>query len=190
MAFKFAEIGNPGSGVIYCKSLISKRLARLMLNSTLQTGPIDGSLESGPFVTYSVGNIMNIGSYSFMNILDLIHERIALNSYMCMNQKVQYIPNRHEFYSIKKQSMGQSHLLHTDYWGFQIEAAGREMVNMSSIISLSSDYEGGMFEVPEHNVSIKLEAGACVFFPAAEHAHLVTEVTAGDRYTLMHFWSP
>lgn len=190
MNSEFIEIGNSCSGVILCKSLISKRLAGRLLEATITTGPIKESLESGPFVTYSVGNIMNVGPFSFMRILDLIHQKIAKKSHMCMGFDVDYIPNRHQFYSIKKQSIGQSHLIHSDYWGFQVEGTGREKVNMSSIISLSSDYEGGIFEVPEHNVSIKLEAGDCVFFPTWEHAHQVTEVTGGERHTLMHFWSP
>lgn len=186
----FFEIGDCGSGVIFCRSLISPRLTQKLLDSTIKTGPIPESLESGPFITYSVGNIVDVGGFKFMKILDAIHQRIAKYSHMCMGFNVEYIPNRHQFYSIKKQLIGQSHLIHSDYWGFQVEGTGREKVNMSSIISLSSDYEGGIFEVPEHNVSIKLEAGDCVFFPTWEHAHQVTEVTGGERHTLMHFWSP
>ena len=46
---------------------------------------------------------------------------------------------------------------------------------------LNDDYEGGLLEFPEHNLSIKPPAGSAIVFPAHE-LHLVTDVVDKHRY--------
>jgi len=46
---------------------------------------------------------------------------------------------------------------------------------------LNDDYEGGLIEFPEHNISIKPPAGSAIIFPSHE-LHLVTDLVNKNRY--------
>jgi hypothetical protein len=184
---KFVEIGLMGSNIIFCQSLIGPRVSSYLL-SQIQENIFYENDGYGPFKTLCIGNVSTESKFNFVKILDSVHSIISKQSHMAMGRKIHYIPNRPSFYSIKLQEIGQVHDEHSDNDPSTIRGEGRESIVMSSIISLSSDYEGGFLEFPEYNISIKLGSGDCVFFPSHGHWHSVSEVFAGERYSLMHFW--
>jgi len=51
---------------------------------------------------------------------------------------------------------------------------------------LNEDYEGGLIEFPEHDLSLKPPAGSAIVFPANE-LHLVTDVIDRHRYMWSSF---
>ena len=54
----------------------------------------------------------------------------------------------------------------------------------SMICYLNNDYEGGEIEFPNHNISIKPEAGSLLIFPGQEpFLHKVNDIRSGERYT-------
>jgi hypothetical protein len=56
---------------------------------------------------------------------------------------------------------------------------------LSAVIYLNDDYEGGNINFPTHNLSISPEAGELIFFPGnLNYAHEVEEITSGARITL------
>lgn len=59
----------------------------------------------------------------------------------------------------------------------------------SSVIYLTSDYEGGEIEFPEFGLSIKPKAGQLLLFPAGGYWHKVNPVTSGDRSTIVAFYT-
>lgn len=59
----------------------------------------------------------------------------------------------------------------------------------SSLIYLNEDYVGGELYFPEHDFSIKPEAGTLICFKGDEHTlHGVKKVESGIRYTISLFW--
>lgn len=57
--------------------------------------------------------------------------------------------------------------------------------HLSSVIYLNDDYEGGELYFPDHNLSIKPEAGDWITWPGNRwYQHGVSEITSGVRYTL------
>jgi predicted 2-oxoglutarate/Fe(II)-dependent dioxygenase YbiX len=65
---------------------------------------------------------------------------------------------------------------------------GFEFVQLSSVIYLNDEFEGGEIFFPEFDFSHKPKVGDLIIFPAftKDHAynHGVTEVTSGKRYTI------
>jgi len=57
---------------------------------------------------------------------------------------------------------------------------------LSTIISLNDNYEGGLFNFTNHNISYKLKKGSALLFPPYwTHPHNVTAVKPGQyRYTI------
>jgi hypothetical protein len=58
-----------------------------------------------------------------------------------------------------------------------------------AILYLNTEYEGGLLEFRDHDISIKPDAGELLVFPGGiENVHQVTEITDGLRYTIVAFW--
>ena len=62
----------------------------------------------------------------------------------------------------------------------------------SSIMHISDDYTGGEITFPALNKTIKLKAGDLLFFPQIgdEWQHSVSDITSGERYSIITCWSP
>ena len=62
---------------------------------------------------------------------------------------------------------------------------GKEFRNISLIMALNSNYEGGVFKFPLQNLELRLEQGDIICFPVyATHPHEVSAPTNGVRYTI------
>ncbi len=60
---------------------------------------------------------------------------------------------------------------------------------MSAVIYLNDDYEGGTIDFPNHNLSIKPEAGSVVMFPSVQpFIHSPTEILSGEKIMCPAFW--
>lgn len=63
---------------------------------------------------------------------------------------------------------------------------GTERRDEAVVIGLNDDYEGGLLELPEAGVTLRLQKGMGVSFPASA-LHRVTPVTRGVRKVLLTF---
>ena len=64
-----------------------------------------------------------------------------------------------------------------------------ENPNISVVLYLNDDYEGGQLHFKEQNVTIKPEAGSIVIFPSvAPYYHESMPVTSGVKYMSPGFW--
>jgi len=65
---------------------------------------------------------------------------------------------------------------------------GAEFVQLTTVIYLNDDYEGGIIYFPEFDFSHKPQRGDAIIFPTFskehEYNHGVTKITSGTRYTL------
>ena len=62
---------------------------------------------------------------------------------------------------------------------------GKEFRNISLIMALNSNYEGGVFKFPLQNLELRLEQGDIICFPVYyTHPHEVSAPTNGVRYTI------
>lgn len=57
------------------------------------------------------------------------------------------------------------------------------------VLYLNTNYQGGEIYFPDHNQTLKPEAGTLVWFPGtADYLHGVHPVTQGERITIASFW--
>jgi hypothetical protein len=58
-----------------------------------------------------------------------------------------------------------------------------------TIVYLNDNYEGGNLTFRDHGISIAPEEGSVIVFDVGiENVHAVTEVTSGERYTMLLSW--
>ena len=61
--------------------------------------------------------------------------------------------------------------------------------DISSILYLTENFEGGNLVFPDLDIEIEPSAGSVVYFPGdRKHMHEVTEVLSGNRSTCNSFW--
>jgi predicted 2-oxoglutarate/Fe(II)-dependent dioxygenase YbiX len=64
-----------------------------------------------------------------------------------------------------------------------------DQLEYSFVFYLNDNYEGGDIYWPNHNISVKPEAGSVVIFPSKEpYQHAVKKVTEGNKIFIPHFW--
>jgi len=187
----FKEIG-PN---IYTGQLISDRLCKSIIQSVYsleQNAPSDKS-DKNQFITYSITDTAIIRGFKLVSILSSMYKRLT-SEYMSncgISLEVPSFPN--PSCTIKRQSTGQSHEVHTDGGGGDY---GMGKILHSSILCLNDDYEGGhtqfyltgTMDKPNIDIDIKLKAGQALIFNADLNYHGVTEVTSGSRFSLIQFW--
>lgn len=62
--------------------------------------------------------------------------------------------------------------------------------DLSSLIYINDDYEGGEIFFPQHDLEIRPSAGDAVFFPGdRNYLHGVNEIKSGIRFTIPIFWT-
>lgn len=85
--------------------------------------------------------------------------------------------------SVSKYSTGKSMGPHVDDYG------NGDDPNISVVLYLNDDYEGGELFFKEQNVKIKPEAGSIVIFPSVEpYYHESLPVQSGIKYMAPGFW--
>jgi hypothetical protein len=184
----FVELGHSGSQVYYCESFFGKRTANLILD-LIKKMPISKAQE---------------GQCEFDTVIfdhrSILYKNIDLLSLFCdMNKKIfediykvslKDIKNDWKSVSVKIQKIGEDHEAHSDAGEETIgyNPAGELHPYLSTVTCLTQDYDGGHFEIPEFNISVKLKMGSTIVFPSSGHEHQVTKVTDGERRTLLGFW--
>jgi predicted 2-oxoglutarate/Fe(II)-dependent dioxygenase YbiX len=67
---------------------------------------------------------------------------------------------------------------------------GLQFYDISMLIYLNDDYEGGELYFPQHDIQIKPKAGTLAFFPGDKnYLHGVNPIKSGKRYTCPIFWT-
>lgn len=85
--------------------------------------------------------------------------------------------------SISKYSTGKSMGPHVDDYN------NGEDPNISVVLYLNDNYEGGEINFPNQNITIKPEAGSIVIFPSVEpYYHQSLPVKSGIKYMSPGFW--
>lgn len=95
-----------------------------------------------------------------------------------------------------KLTAGADQGLHADMYnldGTEIEGdEDAKKLKYSALLYLSSigiDFDGGVLEFPNQNISIEPKSGTLVFFEGNhEHPHRVTEILSGNRYAIVMFF--
>jgi len=88
---------------------------------------------------------------------------------------------KHMFYCHMK--TGAENALHHDNW------LEDQVDDHSSLLYLSDDYDGGLIEFPNENISIKPEKGMFIcFIGDSSLPHRVTKVENGNRINLISFY--
>jgi Rps23 Pro-64 3,4-dihydroxylase Tpa1-like proline 4-hydroxylase len=83
------------------------------------------------------------------------------------------------------------HLLRYDEGGYLPAHSdhGVSSRNLSTVMYLNDNYEGGEIEFKHSNVRIKPDAGSVIFFPSNFlYVHEVYPITKGSRYSLPHWY--
>jgi predicted 2-oxoglutarate/Fe(II)-dependent dioxygenase YbiX len=67
---------------------------------------------------------------------------------------------------------------------------GNPRRDVSSVLYLSDDFDGGELIFKNLNLTIKPKAGMLILFPGAkEYTHEVTKITRGTRFIVPQFWA-
>lgn len=78
---------------------------------------------------------------------------------------------------------------HADCWSDLPTYSGLPSRDISSILYLTENFEGGSLVFPDLDVEIQPLAGSAIYFPSDEdHMHTVIEVESGDRSACTGFW--
>ena len=144
------------------------------------------------------GNKRNVNC-KYVNINNIketsIKEKLDNNIYKIINYIINYLNKECNIicsgdsgYSIRK--IHGPTRLHTD--GISIDPIDNRYIpikkirNMSIIIALNEDYDGGEFHFPVQDFSVKLKKGQIIAFPPYwTHPHMVDTPTNGTfRYTI------
>lgn len=78
---------------------------------------------------------------------------------------------------------------HSGAADLHVDTVGAEFTKFSSIIYLTSDYDGGEITFPELDFTYKPVAGDLILFPSHGYLHEVKTVTNGDRSTIVGWYS-
>lgn len=181
-----------GEGSIFIfEHIFSENITQKVLDTVLKMPLIKATPESGGFDTITFDMGLKINNFYFEKIYSLLYKRLehSLRSEFGINAF--FDRNKICSPSIKIQYPGQYHVIHSDheYSNSKANVASKILMenSISSVVSLSSDYEGGALIFPEEDISINLEAGSACVFTSIENKHGVTEVTDGIRYSLLNF---
>lgn len=62
--------------------------------------------------------------------------------------------------------------------------------DIAGLFYINDEYEGGELYFPNQGIQFKPKKGAAYFFPGdMNYIHGITEITAGERYTVPFFWT-
>lgn len=91
--------------------------------------------------------------------------------------------------TIVRYAKGWSLPHHADCWSNLPTHGGHPSRDISSVIYLTGDFEGGSLLFPDLDIEIQPMGGSAIYFPSDEnHMHTVTEVISGNRSTCTGFW--
>jgi hypothetical protein len=128
----------------------------------------------------------DIDVYNFLiEYQNKVYEEVKNYFVKKLGVKVRKAPNT-PLHFIKWEN-GMNSVLHADCEkqdGTPVFEANFYRLNISSLIYINDNYEGGAIEFPEYDFYLKPSSGDLVIFPS-NHKHLVTEVkSSNNRYTM------
>jgi hypothetical protein len=131
----------------------------------------------------------NFDVYSLLiEYQDKIYEEVKSYFVEKLGVKVRKTPNT-PIHFVKWEN-GMSSVLHADCEkqdGTPVFEANFYRLNISSLIYINDNYEGGSIEFPEYDFYLKPSRGSLVIFPS-NHKHLVTEVKGSNNRYTMPMW--
>lgn len=78
---------------------------------------------------------------------------------------------------------------HVDSWSNLQTYSGYPSRDISSLVYLTDNFEGGKLFFSRLDIEVEPIAGSAIYFPSDdEHIHEVTEVLAGNRWVSTCFW--
>ena len=93
-------------------------------------------------------------------------------------------------YSINAYIVGDQLPEHDDSEGLAPTPNGNPKRDISSILYLNADFEGGEVSFPNQGVGLRPKPGMLILFPSTpEFSHSVGIVDSGVRYCIPQFWS-
>lgn len=96
---------------------------------------------------------------------------------------------KEEMGTIVKYTKGWVLQQHYDQLDMLPTFAGYPTRDLSSLIYLSENFEGGNLVFPELDINIEPIAGSAVYFPGTkDYVHEVAELINGDRIAITTFW--
>jgi len=121
-------------------------------------------------------------AYDLVEIIRKAAEELSQKYFKSLNiEKIPHLPSTFE---IKEYNTGADMGPHFDaYPGEDNETI------LSAVLYINDDYEGGELAFPEHNITIKPEAGSLIFFPSTpDYIHQSKVVTSGKKYCIPLFF--
>lgn len=184
MSDSILHVGRSGSDVYLVRDVFTKIESSFILNTFLNVkdGFVEANLESGQFSAIQI-------TESNAETARLVVKRLEESLFKIFGHSFKKLILPDTRTSIKLQSEGQRHPLHSD--SAKTTRSGNlygDSLAYSGILSLSDDYEGGEINFPGDKVFLKLDAGSALLFPSHKHIHQVETVKSGIRYTFLTFW--
>lgn len=92
-------------------------------------------------------------------------------------------------YHTQKWEPGAYGRLHSDNTDEKGKSGAFTRSRYGAFLYLNDDFEGGLLQFPDHNISISPEVGMLAAFDGGfNNMHEVTLITSGVRYTIGSFW--
>jgi len=181
------EMGNPGSCIYTIEKAFSDELCDNLIKYMIT------NKEKWKFRNIAYGNNIECNFLSIDQLKNDCNIAKKYDNEICnnINKILSSLRNKNKYFAgyydggyDLRQVFGKSHC-HTD--GIELIGKDKNYVRcLSLIIVLNDDYDGGVYNFPNHNVSFKAKKGQAVLFPPYwTHPHEVSSVSDNQfRYTI------
>jgi len=182
----FNRIGKSSDNIILEHNFLSDdeiKLIRSYLNTHKDNPEFSGGKDLRDFTVKEENlAVYNLMLSSEQKIWDRIQERYA------KRYNVQYKREPVNQFHFVKWHENMASGLHSDCErpdGTPAFHANFYQLNLSVLVYINDDYEGGLINFPAHNKSIKPKPGDMIMFPSnGAYRHEVTRIESGLRYTM------
>ena len=137
---------------------------------------------------YLNNKLNGVSKQLLMNYNNIINNKLQciINSFTKMNMNI----NAYAHCGVTFRKIYGKTQLHADgIRGSEVVDINNNQIqtlrSLSVVISLNDNYDGGLFNFPNQNVSIKLKKNSAILFPPFwTHPHEVSDVKNNNRYTI------
>lgn len=121
-------------------------------------------------------------AYDLVEIIRKAAEELAQKYFKALD--IKNIPHLPSTFEIKEYKTGADMGPHFDAY----PGENNETI-LSAVLYMNDNYEGGELSFPEHNITIKPEAGCLIFFPSTpDYVHQSKIITSGKKYCIPLFF--